>query len=68
MLADREGISSEQVMAIGDSHNDLDMLKYAGLGVAVANARPAVLRVADMVTGRNVDDGVAQVIEQVILG
>lgn len=66
-LADRLGIAREHVMAFGDGQNDLDMLGYAGLGVAVANARPEVIRVADLVAASNLDDGVAEVIEQYVL-
>ena len=51
-----------QAMAIGDSENDLDMIQYAGIGVAVANAMPAVLAIADEVTSSNENDGVASVI------
>ena len=67
LLAELKGIKQEEVIAFGDNYNDLDMLKYAGLGVAVANAREEVFAVADLITGANVDDGVAQVIEQYIL-
>ncbi|HED24289.1 MAG TPA: HAD family phosphatase [Firmicutes bacterium] len=66
-LADREGIKQEEILAFGDGHNDLDMVGYAGLGVAVANARPEVLEAADLVTAANSRDGVAAVIEKYIL-
>jgi Cof subfamily protein (haloacid dehalogenase superfamily) len=66
-LAEQEGIRPEEVIAFGDGHNDLDMLRYAGMGVAVANARPAVLAVADLVADTNSDDGVAKVIEKYVL-
>jgi Cof subfamily protein (haloacid dehalogenase superfamily) len=58
------GVAAEQVVAFGDMPNDLPMLAWAGLGVAVANAHPEVLAVADEVTGRNDDDGVAQVLDR----
>lgn len=66
-LAEQEGIGAEEIIAFGDGHNDLDMLKYAGLGVAVANARSEVLAAADLVTSSNEKDGVAEVIEKYIL-
>jgi Cof subfamily protein (haloacid dehalogenase superfamily) len=58
------GVTAEQVVAFGDMPNDLPMLAWAGLGVAVANAHPEVLAAADEVTGRNDDDGVAQVLDR----
>ncbi len=67
-LAEKEGIKAEEVIAFGDGHNDLDMVVYAGLGVAVANARPEVIKAADLVTSSNNDDGVAEVIERYVLG
>ncbi len=67
-FAEQENIKQEEVIAIGDGHNDLDMIGYAGLGVAVANARPAVLQAANLVTSSNVEDGVAEVIEKYVLG
>ncbi|MBW6463999.1 MAG: Cof-type HAD-IIB family hydrolase [Dethiobacteria bacterium] len=66
-LAEKEGIKAEEIIAFGDGHNDLDMVRYAGLGVAVANARPEVLEAADVVTFSNTDDGVAEVIEKYVL-
>ena len=44
---------------MGDSYNDIDMLQYAGLGVAVANAPREVQNAADVLTLSNVEDGVA---------
>lgn len=63
-LAGRLGISREQVMAIGDGENDLDMLQYAGVGVAMGNAEAAALAVADFVTSSNGEDGVAVALER----
>jgi Cof subfamily protein (haloacid dehalogenase superfamily) len=61
------GIKPEEVIAIGDGPNDIDMLAFAGLGVAVANARTEVKEAADLVTASNEDDGVAEIIERYIL-
>jgi Cof subfamily protein (haloacid dehalogenase superfamily) len=66
-LSQYYGIEREEIIAFGDSYNDLDMIEYAGLGVAVANARPEVRRAADLITAANTEDGVAQVIEEYIL-
>lgn len=57
----------EQIMAVGDSPNDLDMLKEAGFSVAVDNASPAVKEIVDYVTSSNDNDGVAEVIEKFVL-
>jgi hydroxymethylpyrimidine pyrophosphatase-like HAD family hydrolase len=53
------------VLAFGDMPNDLPMLRWAGHGVAVANAHASVLAEADEVTAGNDDAGVARVIERV---
>ncbi len=66
-LAGKLGISQAATMAIGDSYNDLDMIKYAGMGVAVANGREEILQAADHVTASNLADGVAEAIERFVL-
>ncbi len=66
-LAEQEGIKAEEIIAFGDGYNDIDMLDYAGLGVAVANARPEVLKTAALVTGPHHEDGVADIIEKYVL-
>lgn len=66
-LAQRLGIDAEHVMAIGDQLNDLEMLEWAGLGVAMGNAVAGIQEVADVVTGSNEEAGVAQAIERHIL-
>ena len=65
-LADKLDIRREEIISFGDSPNDLDMIQYAGLGVAVANAVPEVLEAADLVTAANIEDGVACLIEEYI--
>jgi Cof subfamily protein (haloacid dehalogenase superfamily) len=57
-------IVSDQVVAFGDMPNDLPMLRWAGHGVAMGNAHPEVLAVADEVTAANSDDGVGRVLER----
>lgn len=66
-LADRYGVPREEVIAVGDSGNDVSMVKWAGLGVAVANATPEVLAVADWVAPPVSADGVVDVIERFLL-
>jgi Cof subfamily protein (haloacid dehalogenase superfamily) len=58
------GIAAEDVVAFGDMPNDLPLLSWAGHGVAMGNAHPEVLAVADEVTAPNTDDGVARVLER----
>jgi hypothetical protein len=66
-LLDLEGIAAEDVICIGDEINDLEMIRHAGLGVAMGNAIPAIKAVADYITRSNEEDGVAHVIEQFVL-
>ena len=66
-LAKQFGIAQEEVMAIGDSFNDLEMIKYAGVGVAMGNARQEIKEQADIVTTTNEEDGVAEAIERYVL-
>lgn len=67
-LAEHFGIQQREVMALGDSYNDMEMIKWAGLGVAMGNAPAEVKRVADFVTASNDEDGVAQALQYWILG
>jgi Cof subfamily protein (haloacid dehalogenase superfamily) len=60
------GISWQEVLAFGDEHNDQGMLLWAGLGVAMANAKSEAKEVADFITASNDEDGVAVVLEQVL--
>lgn len=62
------GIGREEVIACGDGYNDLTMIRYAGLGVAMANANADIRAQADFVTLSNEDDGVAHVVERFVLG
>lgn len=66
-LANKLGISLEQVIAIGDSYNDIDMIELAGLGVAMGNAHPEVKEIANYITKTNNDHGVAEVLNKFIL-
>ena len=58
------GIPSDEVVAFGDMPNDVPMLLWAGCGVAMGNAHPDVLAVADEVTASNSDDGVGRLLER----
>ncbi len=63
-LAAKLGVAQADTVAFGDAMNDIPMLRWAGIGVAMGNADEAVKRAADRVTASNLDDGVAIVIEQ----
>lgn len=62
-----EGLTADEVMAIGDDYNDLEMIRGAGLGIAMGNAVDAVRDAAGYVTGSNDDDGVMQALERFVL-
>jgi Cof subfamily protein (haloacid dehalogenase superfamily) len=66
-LAARLGIAREEVMALGDSGNDLAMVEWAGLGVAMGNASPAVQAAADVIAPTQAEDGAAWAIEHYAL-
>nr|WP_244194644.1 HAD family hydrolase [Amycolatopsis niigatensis] len=63
-IAERFDVPQSSVIAFGDMPNDVEMLQWAGHGVAMANGHPAVLAVADEITGPAAEDGVAQVLER----
>ncbi|MFV1991513.1 MAG: HAD family hydrolase [Acidimicrobiales bacterium] len=62
------GIEADNVIAFGDMPNDLAMLKWAGFGVAMDNADTRLKQVSDFVTRSHTDDGVAVVLEALLLG
>ncbi|MBG9368137.1 Cof-type HAD-IIB family hydrolase [Streptococcus sp. NLN64] len=66
-LAQNLGFSNDQVMAIGDANNDLEMLAYAGWSVAMGNANEAVKKVAKFQTGSHTENGVGQAIREILL-
>ena len=61
------GMQREEVIACGDGYNDITMLQFAGLGVAMENAQEATKKAADYITLSNDEDGIAHVIEKFIL-
>lgn len=65
-LLDEWQMTSQQVMAFGDSENDLGMIQLAGIGVAMANGMEEVRQAADILAESNDEDGVAKIIEQLI--
>ena len=65
-LAEILKIKREEIIAIGDNHNDISMLEYAGYAIAVGNAEQAVKDIADLVTATNDEDGVAKALKEVL--
>jgi len=66
-IAAHYGIAREEIIAVGDSYNDLEMIEYAGLGVVVSNARQEIKDRADYVCPSNDECGIAEVVEKFIL-
>jgi hydroxymethylpyrimidine pyrophosphatase-like HAD family hydrolase len=62
--AERLSLAAEDVIAFGDMPNDIEMLQWAGHGVAMANGHEAVLAIADEIAAPNSQDGLAQVLER----
>lgn len=67
-FANLYNIKMEEIITIGDSYNDLSMIKCAGLGICMENGREDVKKVADYITLSNEEDGVAEVINKFALG
>ena len=67
LWAERRGLNPAEVMAIGDNHNDLEMLQFAGRAVLMGNAEPGISRDGWAVTLSNDEDGVAAAVERYVL-
>lgn len=67
-LSNQFKIDPKDIIAIGDNENDLSMLEFAGLGVAMGNSKDDIKAASDYTTATNNEDGVAKVIEKFILG
>jgi Cof subfamily protein (haloacid dehalogenase superfamily) len=65
-LADMMGVARENVMAFGDNSNDIGMIRWAGVGVAMGNAPESVRRTADVVAKNNTDDGFAELVNALV--
>lgn len=66
-LAKKLNIKREEVMALGDGNNDIEMLEFAGMGVAMGNSTELAKKAANYVTDTNINHGVAKAIEKYIL-
>jgi Cof subfamily protein (haloacid dehalogenase superfamily) len=67
ILAGFYNVKRDEVICIGDNENDMSMIEYAGLGIAMGNSSQEILKSADYVTDSNNNDGVAKAIEKFIL-
>lgn len=65
-LAKKLGFAQADTIALGNSNNDISMVQYAGIGIAVNNSTPALLQVADQVTASNNDDGVGKALRKIL--
>lgn len=65
-MIDRIGVKREDTICCGDGFNDISMIQYAGVGVAMANAQEKVKEAADYITGSNDEDGLVEVIRKFI--
>ncbi|NLY53614.1 MAG: HAD family phosphatase [Firmicutes bacterium] len=63
-LGETFDIEPAAMLAIGDAENDIDMLQFAGIGIAMGNASPVVQAVADYIAPSNTEDGVAIALEK----
>lgn len=68
ILAGFYGVKREEVICIGDNENDLSMIEYAGMGVAMGNGEDFVKKAAEYITDTNNNEGVAKAIEKLVLG
>ncbi len=66
ILAKHLGIEQHEILAIGDQENDISMIKYAGIGVAMGDGEPTLLEVADFITTSFDDEGFSHAIETLI--
>ena len=65
----KEALSDyDEVMAFGDAENDIQMLKRAGVGVAMGNAMDEVKEIADIITDTNLNNGIGKIIDKMVLG
>ena len=62
-VCEHYGVAREEALAIGDGGNDAEMIRWAGTGVAMGNARDSVKEAADVIAPPNTEDGAAQIIE-----
>ena len=67
LLLDKLGVTREELVAFGDNYNDMTMIGYAGLGVAMANGEAEVKKIANYVCESNDEDGIAETLHKFVL-
>ena len=67
VVAEHYNFDRKEVLAIGDSYNDMAMIEWAGTGVAMGNARKSVKETADYITSSNEEEGVAEALQRFVL-
>jgi Cof subfamily protein (haloacid dehalogenase superfamily) len=63
-VGERLGLKPEEIVAMGDNYNDVEMIQFAGMGVAMGNAPDDIKAKADFVTDTNNNDGVRKALER----
>ena len=63
-VSERMGLAPEEIIAMGDNYNDIEMIRFAGMGVAMGNAPDDIKAIADYVTDTNNNDGVRKALEK----
>jgi hypothetical protein len=63
-VSERMGLSSGEIVAMGDNYNDIEMIRFAGMGVAMGNAPDDIREIANYVTDTNNNDGVRKALEK----
>lgn len=66
-VAEHFNVPSERIIAFGDELNDIEMIQYAGRGIAMGNAAPAIKEVANDITLTNMNDGIAHYLEKLFV-
>jgi len=66
-LSKQAGFSREQLIACGDSFNDISMIEYAGLGVCMENGEDQVKSISDVIAGSSENDGIADIVEKYMI-
>ena len=67
LLASHLGVKQDEIITMGDAGNDLHMIEYAGMGIAMGNATDDIKAIANYITDSNSEDGVAKAIEKFVL-
>ena len=67
LLLEKLGVNRDELVAFGDNYNDMTMIGYAGLGVAMGNGEPEVQKIANYVCESNDEDGIAETLKKYVL-